>query len=618
MVARIGIYMVTVYLSIVWVLVASRPVMGYEPFLQEGYGEIRLGSPIDQVGGERSETSPPVELRVNLLRVDDINLDGQGESSSELPSADKTRLARLVGDAARFWDQVPSASIRVQVGGQERSSTYRNLRSTILVTLGSTPSGVGGVSWGAASSGQHLPLGILINIDYFRAVPDATILSTIVHEIGHSLSLHHSSCDRNLTQNIRFGFTDSIGAFMSYGRNSTQAVLHTDDIAGISHLYPALSAATGFGSVEGELVDAAGAAIFGGNVFAVDSNNRVVAARLSGMSQFQNLNELDGRFRLEGLLPGTYTIVAAPVDDPTYRIGSLPRLPFDSSHRLGFAPTILGQVVVRGGQTNDVGRLVEGEDRNQTLPTGHEWIYGPYPGASFYVAYLYDQKNSQWVVRGARVTEHRMHLDIEDGFYRAWVYARVNNSWKVVMWDILLTFGNVQAAPPIIQVPATIDVWAGDRFWTQFAVDDPQGSRVQVYMTGAPAGMRLFSRSLYWAQPVAGSYDIRILATNELNQQSTATIRLNVRAAETVVFDMNWSRQVNDVYYLSFLYSLDRGTYAHLAAQTENRLVVDVIKGRYVVGVLRIQRRPGYDRAQYQWVAHRRINLDSGTTLDLP
>ena len=74
MVARIGIYMVTVYLSIVWVLVASRPVMGYEPFLQEGYGEIRLGSPINRGWTTRTESSPPVDLMVNLLRVDDINL----------------------------------------------------------------------------------------------------------------------------------------------------------------------------------------------------------------------------------------------------------------------------------------------------------------------------------------------------------------------------------------------------------------------------------------------------------------------------------------------------------------------------------------------------------------
>ena len=87
---------------------------------------------------------------------------------------------------------------------------------------------------------------------------------------------------------------------------------------------------------------------------------------------------------------------------------------------------------------------------------------------------------------------------------------------------------------------------------------------------------------------------------------------------------MNWSRQANDAYYKVFLYSLDRREYTDMAAQTQNRLTVDVVKGRYVVGVLRVQKIPvqrnggtSY-RWNATWITYRTMNLDSGTTLQLP
>ena len=566
----------TYVLSLCLLLAAG--ASAYELFEQEGYGETVLGDPINQLGTRRTESSAPVEFRVNLLRVDDYDLDGQPDSSSTLPTADRERLARLINSACQYWSSVPSSSIDLQLSGSFETSTYLNLNSFIGVTLGGTPSNVGGASWGGSSQGQTLSYGIIINIDYFRAVSDDTILPTIVHEIGHALSLSHSSCDRNLCNNERFSFTDSEGAFMSYGDAGGRALLHTDDIAGIGHAYPNASTETDFGSVVGELVDENDQPIFGGNVFAVDASNRAVVARISGLTDFDSLASTHGRFRITGLAPGTYTIVGASITDSTFRIGSVPRLPFDSSYRTDFSPAIRTQVVVRAGEDTDLGRLVAGSDTEEA-PEGTRYEWSPVAGAEYYLVYLYSFAEGRWIISARQVAENAVALELEEGRYYLFVYARTANGWVRAEARVLRS----GERPPVIEAPAVVSATAPARVMIRFAASDPLGGRIGLSATGMPEGMSLYDGLLNWPVSSAGEYAITIVATNEVGESVSHDLLLSVEAPSTHRVTIEWDALPEDNAYWMGLYSYGEGTWLDRSYVAESSVTRDLSTGQYLV-----------------------------------
>ncbi|MBI4613655.1 MAG: hypothetical protein HY720_08610 [Planctomycetes bacterium] len=567
-------------LSLVFLLPAAS---AFELNKQQGYGDSRLGDPINQTGTRRTASSPPVELRVNLLRCDDANLDGGVESASDLPSADLSRLSQLVDASGRYWEQVPSSFIQVRLGGSDRTATYVNLRPFILVTLGTTPSGVAGAAWGTVSGGQYLPMGIIINIAYFRAVSDATIRDTIVHEIGHSLSVAHSSCDRCLTQNARFGFTDSLGAFMSYGDATGRAVLHTDDVAAIALGYPEPSATTEFGTIAGELVDAAGSAIFGGNVFAVNSANLAVVSRISGLTDFSSLTTKHGKFRISGLAPGTYTLVGASVADSTYRIGSRPSMPYSSYYQTGFAPAVRTQVQVYAGQTTDVGRLTAGTDGSSS-GTLVQWA--AVAGATSYRFYIYSYTEGRWVVYGQLVPTNSVRVPLRDGRYWLLAYGYASGYWRLAESRIFRV-GDALSRPPVVTALSSVEGIAGRALSIKYSAADPYGGPLQIRVEGMPAGMIRYSNQLYWAAPAVGTWTIRIVATNEAGVTGSASIALSVREPRSYPVTIRWSRQSNDVSYGVRIYSYDLRQWVALATTTQNEFRQDLVEGTHYVFVYR-------------------------------
>ncbi|MBI4618119.1 MAG: carboxypeptidase regulatory-like domain-containing protein [Planctomycetes bacterium] len=590
----------------------SLPAFGYEIYQQDGYGEVRLGDPIQQVGTRRTESSPAVEYRVNLLQVDDTNLDGRADASSVLPESDRSRLSILVDSACRYWEQVPSSSIRLRLAGNDQTSTYVNLRPYVLVTLGRIPSGTSGASWGTASNGQFFPLGIIINLDYFRRVSDAVILSTIVHEIGHSISIAHSSCDRYLTWNARFKYTDSEGAFMSYGDRDGRAVLHTDDVAAALHAYPVLAAQSETGSIEGDLVDASGGTIFGGNVFAVNEQNRAVVSRISGLADFRSLSSRHGRFRLTGLAPGTYTVVAASVDDAVYRIGSRPRLPFDAYYQRGFAAAVRTGVVVRGAESVNLGRVAAGSEQS-VPPPGTAITWPAVNSAEYYLVYLYSYRDAKWIVLAQRTSTNSIQITLAEGRYYLFVYARVGGTWVVADQRIVRSGDK----PPVISAPASVTGKAGQPLLIRFSASDPLGGCVRIQSSGIPSGMYVYSGLLYWYAPVAGQYRLRLEATNEVGQKTAHEIALTIEQPAGGQVRIQWSRLPNDQYYYIAVYSYARATWVASQYLSDNFLSVRLEAGQhFAYGYRRVRLSSG--STCWQYVGYKVFSIDGDATVQLP
>ena len=128
--------------------------------------------------------------------------------------------------------------------------------------------------------------------------------ATFTHEIGHLLGLEHSG---------------AIGSSMQprQGKNGIYTVaawtprsLSEDDRSGVRAIYGLRPGTDTRGAITGTITNASGAPIFGANVFAEEvATGRVVAS---------NITLSNGTYRIEGLLPGNYRVVAESLDGPVY------------------------------------------------------------------------------------------------------------------------------------------------------------------------------------------------------------------------------------------------------------------------------------------------------------
>ena len=139
------------------------------------------------------------------------------------------------------------------------------------------------------------------NLGQQIVLSDATMTTTIAHEVGHLIGLDHTQLN-----SVQGGISSSSNYPLMYPIAArTTGTLHEDDAAAITALYPDTTANSAYGQITGNFRTIGGVAINGANIFAQGS-----AGNFSVVSDF--LDQGTGYFRLY-VPPGTYTLHAGAI-----------------------------------------------------------------------------------------------------------------------------------------------------------------------------------------------------------------------------------------------------------------------------------------------------------------
>jgi len=419
----------TLLLTGLLALLLATPCQAY---LLEG----KLGYPIDRYGTKYSTSSGTISVKFNALA-------GSGtmpyySSWYELSASDRSRLSSLVAAAVEQWNKVPDCTLKLSFDGSIRTTTAVARRPYILISIGDMPYGVGGVAYSSSYSSQIIPSGVIVR--------RGSGIGTVIQELGHQLGLGHSHLGWRLTYNSTFGYTSSVGAFMSYSRRGGGGTLHGDDIAAIASHYPNSSFGSSTGSISGEL-----SGVFGANVFVVDSSKKAVVARLSGLHEFAGAGR-HGKFKLPRLAPGSYTLVAASPYDSTFRSGSSRGgyTRFDSYSPTSLAVSIIKSIVVKAGSDTALGKFSAGtrktltgggsttpaptptpEPEPEPKPETRTLTWGAVSGASYYYIQIYSYAAGKWLVRRA-VSGTSITFETTAGKHYVYLHAYVSGSWRQI------------------------------------------------------------------------------------------------------------------------------------------------------------------------------------------
>jgi hypothetical protein len=197
--------------------------------------------------------------------------------------------------AAKVWNDVESSDLRLAFGGLAAPRTPQSAPSLEIV-FEDVPPGLiaaGGPEVNADFNGQFVP--ILKSVVMIR--PDLSnrpsfsekFFGTLVHEIGHGLGLQHT-------------FTSGVMATSITRSTSRSKPLTSDDVAGISLLYPAPKFLQNTGSISGR-VTMSGAGVNLASVVAISPNGAAIST----------LTNPDGTYRIDGLPQRQYFIYVHPL-----------------------------------------------------------------------------------------------------------------------------------------------------------------------------------------------------------------------------------------------------------------------------------------------------------------
>ncbi len=169
--------------------------------------------------------------------------------------------------------------------------------------------------------------------------------SVALHELGHLLGLSHSALGET---DLPTGSTRRViasGAIMFPIAMSpgtiAERVLHPDDVAGISDLYPTPAVLLDTGAIVGR-VTKNGEGVLGAHVLAFNPENGVMIGNFT-------LN-MQGEFVIARLPPGPYVLRVEPVDDADPE--SFFTSPVDVDFRVTYAPRMV--VAPAGGSSRSI------------------------------------------------------------------------------------------------------------------------------------------------------------------------------------------------------------------------------------------------------------------------
>jgi len=269
-----------------------------------------------------------------------------GVSAAELRGA--------VERAAATWSQVDSALVRFEFQGMTSAvpdvvdgrTTIGFLdRPDLEQVLGATSFMID------TTNGAIVESDIFFNSRFAWSVaasgtPGRVDLESIaLHELGHLLGLSHSAIgetERTGSGNRRVTASGSVmfPIAMSSG-TIAERVLHADDIAGMSDLYPAPSVVDGTGSIVGR-VTKNGQGVVGAHVIAFNPESGVLIGNFSLNAQ--------GDFVIARLPPGPYVLRVEPVDDADPE--SFFSIAIDADFRVAYAPRMV--IAPRGGSSRSI------------------------------------------------------------------------------------------------------------------------------------------------------------------------------------------------------------------------------------------------------------------------
>ena len=218
-------------------------------------------------------------------------------------------LVSQIRAAAEVWNSVGSSTFRFTFGGMATPNITMNTPAVLVSFDDELPPGIvamgGPVTRGdmvTAANGQtFVPIiqsSLVLGVDMRFPSESSTgsgpswsdrLFLTLVHELGHTAGLQHTWTSSVMSTEITRAMTKS-------------HPLGSDDVAGISALYPASDWAATHGSITGQ-VTLGNQGVNLASVVALTSNGEAIST----------LTNPDGTYELSGLSAGAYQVYVHPV-----------------------------------------------------------------------------------------------------------------------------------------------------------------------------------------------------------------------------------------------------------------------------------------------------------------